>query len=346
MNKLPKFQPILPLVYDDSLSYYEQLGKITYTLNQMIDTLTYDGLAYKGELETFLNFEPVPGYYSINVSESEFVNDDFPEEFSGPGTLLVLEGTDGTFQATILGDDTNIYTAIYSDGAWGEWSQPSENKLIYRGQINQFNGETVPTGKTGYWSVRNEGETEDLPGSEAGTWTFGTLIVVQNGNYYFAYLTCSNGHTYTRFRNPFTMSVWSDWRSDYGASTDLTDNVESNITIGNRGYLRYRLMGEQVFIDAIINSVPAPPDDATVTIFEGSTAHGHIPHNQHVAIQIPFIAEAGVVIGTCLVSTNGSLRVERAYNLDTGSKISSADSVHYMHIHATYSIHEGEEISG
>lgn len=344
MNKLPKFQPILPLVYDDSLSYYEQLGKITYTLNQMIDSLTYDGLAYKGDLETFWNVEPVPGYYSINVAESEFVNDNFPEEFSGPGTLLILEGTDDTFQATILGTDTNIYTCIYSDGAWGDWSQPSENKLIYRGQINKFNGETVRSGVTGFWAVRNEGDTEGLPGDEAGTWTFGTLIIVKNGFYYFAFLTCSNGHTYTRFFSPSL--VWSDWRSDYGASTDLTDNVESNITIGNRGYLRYRLMGEQVFIDAIINSVPAPPDDATVTIFEGSTAHGHIPHNQHVAIQIPFIAEAGVVIGTCLVSTNGSLRVERAYNLDTGSKISSADSVHYMHIHATYSIHEGEEISG
>ena len=132
----PVFQPILPLVYDDSLSYYEQLAKLNNAFNQLINSLTYEGLAYKGDLETFWNVDPVPGYYSINVSDSEFVNDNFPEEFSGPGTLLIMIGTDDTYQATILGADTNIYTCIYSDGAWGDWSQPSETKLIYRGQIN------------------------------------------------------------------------------------------------------------------------------------------------------------------------------------------------------------------
>ena len=343
MNKLPKFQPILPLVYDDSLSYYEQLGKITYTLNQMIDSLTYDGLAYKGELDTFWNVDPVPGYYSIDAAESEWVNDNFPEDFSGPGTLLILEGVDDTYQATIIGANTNIYTCIYSNGAWGDWTDASSNKLIYRGQINKFNGDTVPSRTTGYWSVRNEGETEDLPGNDAGTWTFGTLIIVQNGYYYFAFLTCSNGHTYTRFWNPNGL-VWSDWRSDYGSYTDLSDVVMPGNTVGNRGYLRTRQMGEQVFIDAILDTVPAPGDAEPVDILDGGTGR-KVPHNPHVGLQIPFIANAGTIVGTCIVGASGALRVERAFDLDTGAKIDSG-YIRYFQIHATYNIREGAEITG
>ena len=338
----PVFQPILPLVYDDSLSYYEQLAKLNNAFNQLINSLTYEGLAYKGELKTFWNVDPVPGYYSIDVSENEFVNDNFPEEFSGPGTLLIMIGTDETYQATILGDNTDIYTCIYSDGAWGDWSQPSENKLIYRGQINKFNGDTVRSMTTGYWSVRNEGETEDLPGDDAGTWTFGTLIIVQNGYYYFAFLTCSNGHTYTRFWTPHG-AVWSDWRSDYGTYTDLSDVVVPTVTVGNRGYLRTRLMGEQAFIDAILDAVPAPGDSEPVNIVDGGTGR-KVPHNPHVGLQIPFIANAGTIIGTCIVGATGALRVERAFDLDAGEKIDSG-YIRYFHIHATYNIREGAEIT-
>lgn len=34
-----KAQKVLPLVFDDSLSYYEQLSKLTHTMNLMIDVL-------------------------------------------------------------------------------------------------------------------------------------------------------------------------------------------------------------------------------------------------------------------------------------------------------------------
>lgn len=336
MNKLPKFQPILPLVYDDSLSYYEQLGKITYTLNQLIDSVTYDGLAYKGELHAFWDVEPVPGYYSINVSDNPMVVDNFPEEFSGLGTLLILQGADYTYQATIIGADTNIYTCIYSDDAWGSWTEASSNKLIYRGQINQFNSSTVPFGKTGYWSVRNEGTTEDLPGNDAGTWTFGTLIVVQNGAYRFAFLTCSNGHTYTRYQGGTGdyADHWSNWRSDYGDLVELTDEyISSAVTLGTNGYLRYRQMGYEVFLDADLDSVAAPTDEVPIYV----NVDSHIPHNANVAIQIPFVAGGGNIIGTCRVGATGQLSVERAYNLDTNTKITEG-YIRWVHIHACYNI--------
>lgn len=37
MNKV--FLPVLPLVYDDALSYIEQLGKVTYKINEVIEAM-------------------------------------------------------------------------------------------------------------------------------------------------------------------------------------------------------------------------------------------------------------------------------------------------------------------
>ena len=60
-NKIEKFrfwcQKVLPLVYDDSLSYYETLCKITNTLNEVIE-----------------NINNIPGYISELLSEEELKN--------------------------------------------------------------------------------------------------------------------------------------------------------------------------------------------------------------------------------------------------------------------------------
>lgn len=40
MNRASKIpcNPILPVVFNDSMSYYEQLSKLVYTVNQLINT--------------------------------------------------------------------------------------------------------------------------------------------------------------------------------------------------------------------------------------------------------------------------------------------------------------------
>lgn len=41
MNRVQKIHcnSILPLVFNDSMSYYEQLSKLVYTVNQLINTI-------------------------------------------------------------------------------------------------------------------------------------------------------------------------------------------------------------------------------------------------------------------------------------------------------------------
>lgn len=54
MNKIPRFScsPILPLTFNDSLSYYEQLSKLVYTINQLIQAFN-GGIDEK--IESYIN---------------------------------------------------------------------------------------------------------------------------------------------------------------------------------------------------------------------------------------------------------------------------------------------------
>ena len=337
-NCFPNFQPILPLVYDDSLSYYEQLGKISQKVNELINSLVYNGLDYKGEMTVF-GADPEPGYWSVDVPYSSVSprDDGFPGGFEGPGTLFILQGSDETFQATLIGS-TQTYTRIYSDNTWAsEWDYPGDYELVFRGYTNIF--QTIPYHTSGVWAIRKDSESFDLPGDEAGVWNFGTVIIVKNNGYYLATLTTSNGHTFTRYHGGTGDYAyhWSDWRSDFGFLYDITSEVMtgSDIVVGDHGYLRYRQMGTQVFLDVDLDTVPAPGDVEPIPI--NSILNYQIPHHPNVAIQIPFIANAGTIIGTCRVGVTGVLSVERAFDLDTGTKIDSG-FIRYFHIHTTYNI--------
>lgn len=81
MNKLGKIKPlrfysekVLPLVYDNSLSYYEVLGKVTRKLNDLID-------AFNDEIVATIK-ETVNQFFTraIYNSDAEIIYINFEEE--------------------------------------------------------------------------------------------------------------------------------------------------------------------------------------------------------------------------------------------------------------------------
>ena len=54
----PRFSPILPLVYDDMLSYYEQLCKLVQKINEVIDRMN----SFEMDLESLVDEKIAPVY--------------------------------------------------------------------------------------------------------------------------------------------------------------------------------------------------------------------------------------------------------------------------------------------
>lgn len=58
----PRFSPILPLVYDDMLSYYEQLCKLVQKINEVIDRMN----SFEMDLESLVDEKIAPVYEYID----------------------------------------------------------------------------------------------------------------------------------------------------------------------------------------------------------------------------------------------------------------------------------------
>lgn len=95
-------QKVLPLVYDDSLSYYELLSRVVAYLNNTMENVSELGEAYQ-QLEDFLNS------YLDSHNIEEAVNDRL-DEMVEDGTLddIVSEALDDKFDAYTTATDESI----------------------------------------------------------------------------------------------------------------------------------------------------------------------------------------------------------------------------------------------
>lgn len=88
-------QKVLPLVYDDSLSYYELLSRVIAYLNNTMENVSELGEAYR-QLEDFLN------HYLDSHNIEEVVNERLDE--------MVEDGTLDNIISAVLTDKFNAYT--------------------------------------------------------------------------------------------------------------------------------------------------------------------------------------------------------------------------------------------
>ena len=88
-------QKVLPLVYDDSLSYYELLSRVIAYLNNTMENVSELGEAYE-QLEDFLN------HYLDSHNIEQAVNDRLDE--------MVEDGTLDDIISQVLNDKFNAYT--------------------------------------------------------------------------------------------------------------------------------------------------------------------------------------------------------------------------------------------
>ena len=132
---LPKLKirstPVLPTVYSDSLSYYEELNKIKWYINKIIEGTEIDpnNIEYIGVITTF-GGTLEDGFYSVLTNET---SEHFPTGFSGKGTLMIIKGAQNTEQATLFSETGNVYTRTYyfDTETWdSDWSEAEYTKTV------------------------------------------------------------------------------------------------------------------------------------------------------------------------------------------------------------------------
>ena len=216
-------QKVLPLVYDDSLSYYELLCKVVDYLNKtMEDVETLHGdvtnlhAAYE-ELQRYVN-----NYFST-LDVQEEINNKL-DEMSKDGTLsniirpLILQTlppyvVDSVEQMTdrnrtyILKSNGHIYQYNSSSG-WFDtgltYGESIGNVLEWIGLISgevDFNDIAVQT-----IGILSDTDNPNKPTRDAGyIMTYGT----HSGNIMQTFVAQTNGNTYYRFR--IGSKKWGDW---------------------------------------------------------------------------------------------------------------------------------------
>lgn len=206
---------ILPLVYDDTLSYYELLCKVVKTLNNVIQA--------NGDLaanDTAL----INAYHQLeNYVNNYFDNldiDEIKEEILSEATVLIRQIMNDLIRDGIL--------AQYVPNSVGELTLNYIGSLTYTNQGNPPEGFTVINGTTGVWyglvSAYPERSTITTFNVQSGTVLQEVTINLGHGNdlaYDGSYLYCidseqdANGK-YRIFKLSYpNINLITTWTSDY-----------------------------------------------------------------------------------------------------------------------------------
>ena len=209
-------QKVLPLVYDDSLSYYELLCKVVDYLNKtMEDVETLEGdissiyEAYE-QLETYVN------EYFDNLDVQEEINnklDEMAEDGSLTSILIPIVQNamipvfvSSTSQMT---DTTKIYVLspdgymyYYTDNGWmnsGVIYGVSSGEFKYRNEVTQNLSNYIDSG---WYIIPDTSLANDKPNEAEGT--AGSLIIIAPANntvYSIQIYIDGNNHSWRRFVN-------------------------------------------------------------------------------------------------------------------------------------------------
>ncbi len=191
----PRFQPILPLAYDDSISYMEFLGKVTKTINALIeninDNLTeyietnidelFFNASYDKATETLtLEFEkknpviPVLDYYTKEEVDALLrgkANVDNVYTISETDSLLSTKAS--VVALDTKADRNNVYTKNESNSLLNE---KADSDMVY----NKTETNTLLNGKADSNNVYTKTQTDTLLNSKANADTVYTKAQTDN----------------------------------------------------------------------------------------------------------------------------------------------------------------------
>ena len=240
-------QKVLPLVYDDSLSYYELLCKVVDYLNKTmedVETLHSDTdnlrTAY-GELQADYNEKYGNMSEWINESYQELVtfvntyfeNLDVQEEINNKLDIMALDGTLAVIVAPYVPAATEAWleehitnpssppldTSLTLATAAAPAKTVGDKALLYRTTINNTDYPSLfNIYENGFYYLNNSQTFEDEPISGAtGTrmvicYTAASGTPTDNTYRYLVYMNYSQNKMFINYRNAGADGTWHDWK--------------------------------------------------------------------------------------------------------------------------------------
>lgn len=237
-------QKVLPLVYDDSLSYYELLCKVVDYLNQTMEDVDNLNDNFQTLYNTYLQLQEYVNTYFENLDVQEEINNKL-DEMATDGTLAaiilpvvraslppyVVDSTDDMtdpLKLYILQSNSHLYQ--YTDGTF------VDTGIIFGGEIGNvvtYDGQAQTGSDANNFPVQSilaKDVNQNIlhsPSTEAGYFeTFGveTAAVLQR-------FTSVTAKQYTRFRYPG--QAWGDWVSSDDNILNILDELNPFHYIGN-----------------------------------------------------------------------------------------------------------------
>lgn len=219
-------QKVLPLVYDDSISYYELLGKVVNYLNETISNMELVG---EDMAKVYTAFEQLQGYVNTYFDNLDVQNeiDKKLDDLASDGTLLALitpiaiqlsqptvvsnVGEMVNIQKTyVLSSNGHIYQ--FRNGAWADtglvYATDIENYMSYSALPVTDLNDLINLGV--YTKGSSMGVPLNIPPTENGS-AF-TLVVLSNNTATYRvqmYFPTNTNRMYFRHYNVST--GWSAW---------------------------------------------------------------------------------------------------------------------------------------
>lgn len=170
---IAELEGILPLVYDDSLSYYEVLEKVTYLLNECIqkvnniaDPVIYTPTVNEDGTISWTNNGGLPNPEPVDIKGED----------GDPGEGVPAGGTAGQVLAKLSGDDYDTGWVNGGSGGQGTTFTPSvsqEGVISWTNNGGLPNPEPVnikgPTGETGAHGAKGDIGPQGEPGEGVPT---------------------------------------------------------------------------------------------------------------------------------------------------------------------------------
>ena len=268
-------QKVLPMVYDDSLSYYEVLGRVTNYLNDVISNLNAMGENVEELMKAYVQLQNYVNHYFDNLDVQAEINNKL-DAMSNDGSLAnIIEPLFTKYKNQIdsivlnqnnsiaaLTSRMNTFTALPEGSTTGD-AELADIRVGYDGTVFANAGNAVrfvgmladslarvrPVSDSSEYMRLTSNIVQDgfysIPGSEWDDLPCGncTLLVMRYSVNYVIHIAVehANGAIHTRIVNRDDHSVLSDWKSSLAKGGGVLGDGSTGFSIGvDNGILGFR----------------------------------------------------------------------------------------------------------
>ena len=253
-------QTALPLVYDDSLSYYELLNKVVNYLNNVISDVSNAETNIDALLTAYEELQGYVNTYFTNIDIQDEINAKL-DEMASNGTLSeIIEPFIPDIITTWLNEHVTPTSPIVDNtltisGAAAD-SKTTGDRLSEVFSAKPYLSGTITLSDyriSGWYGIAGGATITDKPdgaGDAGGLTLFVYNSTNASGSYIYQVLMQGNGRTWNRVINKSSGSTALDWVSNF----NYQQNIDGTVTLSDLSTTGwYSFSGSATFTDAPFN---------------------------------------------------------------------------------------------